>query len=118
MLGRRDGRGGRGSVPRKLSRGMEGQLQAHLADGRHADVAQIQWINSLQFHSLLEPTAFRVHGPNLQGMGQLGNPGRPSSRMGEPASGREAGREKDIPAKSRSPEAGHAPTAEGCASPS
>lgn len=32
---------------RKPFRGMEGQLQAHLADGRHADVAQIQWINSL-----------------------------------------------------------------------
>lgn len=46
-------------------------VQENLADGRHADVAQIQWINSLQFHPLLEPTAFRVHGPNL--LEQVGN---------------------------------------------
>lgn len=52
-----------------------GLAQAHLADGCHADVAQIQRVNGFQFHPLFKPTTFRVDSSNLKGMGQLGKLG-------------------------------------------
>lgn len=62
------------------------QPQAHLADGRHADVAQIQGIDGFQFHPLLEPTAFCVDSSNLRETRQLGNMGRPRGGGREAAS--------------------------------
>lgn len=70
--------------------------RAHLADGRHTDVAQIQGINGLQFHPLLEPPAFRVYSSNRKGTGWLGN-----VEWG----GKDTGRERGDPGYSQGPEA-------------
>ena len=63
-----------------------GGHQAHLADGRHTDVAQIQGVDCLQFHPLLKPATFCVDSSNLKGMGQLGNLWADPGRGGEEAS--------------------------------
>lgn len=71
-----------------------GPVRAYLTDGCHADVAQIQGVNSFQFHSLLKPTTFRVDSSNLKGMGQLGNLGGPDGGWGELASSGRLGRKQ------------------------